>query len=82
MPPQVAPAANQKAQNRAPVGSLTNNPEWNGVISELSKAWKSGVINEDQYDQWFQLLKQDNLTPLEKMQEAAFTELINVRSLE
>lgn len=80
--PQVAPAANQRAQNRAPVGSLTNNPEWNGVISELSKAWKSGIINEEQYDKWFQLLKQDNLSPLEKMQEAAFTELINVRSLE
>jgi len=28
------------------------------------------------------LLRKDKLTPLEKMQEAAFTELINIRSLE
>lgn len=46
-PSQPAQGQNQKGQNRAPVGSLTNNPEWNGVISELDKAWKSGIINEE-----------------------------------
>lgn len=71
-----------KAPTRAPVGSLTNNPEWNGVISELEHASAHQVMSHEQFMEWQTLLRKDTLTPLEKMQEAAFTELINTRSLE
>jgi len=40
------------------------------------------VLSEEEYLEWQNLLRKDKLTPLEKMQEAAFTELINSRSLE
>jgi hypothetical protein len=61
---------------------LTNNPEWNGVIGELERALKHKLLSGDQYKEWLDLLRKDKLTPLEKMKEAAFTELINTRSLE
>lgn len=68
--------------SRAPVGSLTNNPEWTGVITELQRALENQLLTEEQYHRWLVLLRKDKLSPLEKMQEAAFTELINTRSLE
>ena len=40
------------------------------------------VMSHEQFLEWQTLLRKDTLTPLEKMQEAAFTELINTRSLE
>jgi hypothetical protein len=54
---------------RAPLGSLAN-PNWDGML---------GI---DQQSKWSELLKKEKLTPLEMMQEAAFTEVINKRSLE
>lgn len=39
-------------------------------------------MTSEQFIRWRQILRKDQLTPLEKMQEAAFTELINIRSLE
>ena len=54
---------------RAPLGSLAN-PNWDGML---------GI---DHQSKWQELLKKEKLTPLEMMQEAAFTEVINKRSLE
>jgi len=54
---------------RAPPGSLAN-PDWERVL---------GI---DAQSKWAELLRKDKLTPYEMMQEAAFTELINKRSLE
>ena len=34
-----------RVSTRAPVGSLTNNPEWNGIISELELASKSDIMS-------------------------------------
>lgn len=61
---------------------MTNNPEWNGIISELENASKADIMSYEQYLEWQILLRKENLTPMEKMQEAAFTELINTRSLQ
>jgi len=41
-----------KPSNRAPMGSLTNNPEWNGVIKELERSSHSGLISYEQYQEW------------------------------
>lgn len=46
------------------------NPDWDRML---------GI---DAQSKWSELLKKDKLTPFEMMQEAAFTELINKRSLE
>lgn len=54
---------------RAPLGSLAK-PDWD---------WVLGLETESK---WYELLNKDKLTPYEMMQEAAFTELINKRSLE
>jgi hypothetical protein len=34
-----------KAINRAPIGSLTNNPEWTGIINELGQASQSHLLS-------------------------------------
>ncbi len=52
------------------MGSLAN-PDWNGMM-----------LGQDAQSKWVELSKKDKLTPLEMIQEAAFTELINKRSLE
>ena len=36
-----------KIISRAPVGSLMNNPEWNGVIFELEQAQKVDTLSSD-----------------------------------
>jgi hypothetical protein len=53
---------------RAPPGSLAN-PNMN-------------LLGTDAQAKWSELLQKDKLSPFELMQEAAFTELINKRSLE
>jgi hypothetical protein len=40
------------------------------------------VLGQDAQTKLSELLKKDKLSPLEMMQEAAFTEVINKRSLE
>jgi hypothetical protein len=40
------------------------------------------MLGIDQQSKWQELLKKEKLTPLEMRQEAAFTEVINKRSLE
>jgi len=40
------------------------------------------VLNPDQLAKLHEILAKDKLSPLEMMQEAAFTELLNRRSLE
>lgn len=40
------------------------------------------MLGLDAQSKWSELLNKDKLTPFEMMQEAAFTELINKRSLE
>ena len=82
MPSAGGESKQPRVSTRAPVGSLTNNPEWNGIISELELASKSDIMSYEQYLEWQSLLRKEVLTPMEKMQEAAFTELINTRSLE
>ena len=54
-------------------GSLAN-PSFTHVLSEANQTQKAS--------DWKQLLKKDQLTAMEMMQEAAFTELINKKSLE
>lgn len=77
-------SAPRTSHTRAPVGSLANNLEWNGIICELQQLTALDVtgLNKEQCLAWQQLLRKEKLDPLEKMQEAAFTEIINTRALE
>ena len=43
---------------------------------------KDGLITEEQSKEWQGLLQKTKLTPAEKVQEAAFTEILNTRSLQ
>jgi hypothetical protein len=52
------------------------------VINEIERASICGALSDDQYYSWLKLLRKSTLTTYEKMEEAAFTELINTRSLE
>lgn len=42
----------------------------------------TAILDQDAQSKWANLMKKESLTPLEMMQEAAFTEIINMRSLE
>jgi len=37
----------EKGVTRAPVGSLANNPEWNGIISEIESASKYDALSHE-----------------------------------
>jgi hypothetical protein len=37
---------------RAPVGSLANNAEWNGIIKELEFAADQDAMSKEQYLEW------------------------------
>ena len=51
-------------------------------IKEKNKAFlKSHGIEGDMQEKWSELLSKDKLSPLEKIQEAVFTEIINKESL-
>ena len=41
-----------RVSTRAPVGSLANNPEWNGIILELEVLSKSDIMSYEQYLEW------------------------------
>jgi len=41
-----------RSQIRAPVGSLANNPEWNGIIKELEFASNQDAMSKEQYIDW------------------------------
>jgi len=77
--------------SRTVLGGSLANPEFANVFNapqnadveeDAETAQVEPVETKARHAQWQDLLKKDKLTPLEMMQEAAFTELINKQSLE
>jgi len=67
-------------------GSMAN-PEFQEIFNTVghegvAEADKETLNEKPQASDWQTLLQKEKLTPLEMMQEAAFTELINKQSLE
>lgn len=67
-------------------GSMAN-PEFQEIFNTVgqegvAEADKEALNEKPQASDWQTLLQKEKLTPLEMMQEAAFTELINKQSLE
>ena len=69
-------------QNKNPVNKAQKNDERKREIKEKNKAFlEMHGIHGDTQDKWIEILSKDKLTPMEKIQEAAFTEIINKESL-